>query len=80
MTARKDTRGSTEKLQTRSDYERGKLDGLAEAVALIRERASAVEKDAKVDGEVSSPRKLYEIGARNEVADELWLIYKRRVI
>ncbi len=76
---------STEKLATRSNYERGKLDGLAEAVELLREREQQIIREAQSAQGVTEFHKLSAASRDNangyrKAADALWTIYKRRVI
>ena len=76
---------SNDKLATRSDYQRGQLDGMVECVQLLREQADDQLKNALA---LYDKTKLAELPSdvqaailgRRDSADALWKIYKRRVI
>ena len=76
---------SNEKLATRSDYERGKLDGMVETTELIREQATEIEKRALASYGVEKfedlPLDKQEyINGMRKAAKNIWVIYRRRVI
>jgi hypothetical protein len=76
---------SVEKLSGRSDYDRGKLDGLAEAVELLHEQANEIDKNfdlkfkATASVEETKLHTAFTAGLRKS-AINLWNIYRRRVI
>jgi hypothetical protein len=78
-------KSSSEKLSERSDYDRGKLDGLVEAVELLREQANELDKTfdrdfrAKATAEEVKLHIAFTSGLRKSSLN-LWNIYRRRAI
>lgn len=81
MSRRKgNAQSSKEKLATRSDYERGKLDGLVEAQDLIREQANELRERLETLNRPATPEEEEYLRGWDKASKHLWVIYKRRVI
>jgi len=78
-------KNSIEKIAERSEYDRGKQDGLAEAVQLLREQADHIDKTYET---INKPTATVEeiklhvafVSGMRKSALNLWTIYKRRAV